>query len=294
VAAASAVVLAACGVSAGSGQATVAGGPAPAKVEAGSFQGRGAPQFLRRAARSTAEVATQKASIRVEADGSPITFALTAEGEFDNTRSRSHLTTAIEDAQGLGGGSDGTFSVELVIDGQTVYVKSTLLTKFAGQDKPWLKVDAEEWNKSGSSFGGGGQNDPGAFLKFLEGAGDEVTTVGREDVRGVPTTHVRTTLDVAKVVAGASGAERRKLDDQLDGLGGTGEALRHIPADAWLDDDGYVRKVTLSFGAPGTGGGPAVTAKVVVELYDFNEPVDVKVPDPADVAMLDPSLLGGD
>lgn len=293
-AASGALVLASCGVSVRSGTDTVASGPAPAKVETGSFSGDGGPRFLRRAAQATAAVTTEKISMRVEASG-PLSLALTADGKIDNAHHRSQLTTALEGEVGLGGGGDGTFSLEVVTDATTVYVKSPLLSKLGSTKKPWLKIDAARWDTSGS-LGGGAQSDPAAFLDFLKGAGDKVSTVGREDVRGVSTTHVRTKLDLSKVVEQASGEKRKKLQAQLDGLGAAGQALRAVPADAWLDDDGYVRKITMSFGVPsGSGSGPAADAKasVTVETYDFNQPVDIAIPDPSEVGELDPSLLGG-
>jgi hypothetical protein len=72
-----------------------------------------------------------------------------------------------------------------------------------------------------------------------------------------------------------------------------------MPADAWIDADGHVRRLRLllDFGKM-TGpdvGLDGVTMTETVELYDFGKPVTIEVPDPADVGTLDPSkLLGGD
>ncbi len=272
----------------------MASGPAPAKVSAGSFSGAGGPVFLSQAAKSTAKVTTQKVSMRIETSA-PIVIGVTIDGEVDNAAKRSHLKMGIDGGgAGLGEALGGSFSLELVTDDQTVYVRSPLLTRLGKGDKPWLKVDASKWAKSKSL--GPGTQDPGRFLTFLEGAGGTVTTVGREDLRGVSTTHVRTTLDIAKAIAEAPAAQRQKLEDQLSGFGGAGAAMRQIPADAWLDDDGYVRKVVLSFPVPGgSGAGSTKSSKatITLELYDFNRPVDIKIPDPSEVGKLDTSLLGG-
>lgn len=292
--AAASLSLGACGVTAGTGPTSVAAGPAPSKVTAGSFSGAGGPEFLSQAAKSTAKVTTQKVSMRIDTSA-PIAFAVTIDGAVDNATKRSRLQMGIDgDGAEIGEALGGSFSMELVTDDQTVYVRSPLLTRLGKGDKPWLKVDASKWAQSKSV--GPGTQDPGSFLTFLEGVGGTVTTVGREDIRGVATTHVRTTLDIAKVIDQAPAAEREKLQDQLNGLGGGGDALRDIPADAWLDDDGYVRKVVLSFAVPGgsdTGSTKDSKATITLELYDFNQPVDIKIPDPSEVGELDPALLGG-
>ena len=67
----------------------------------------------------------------------------------------------------------------------------------------------------------------------------------------------------------------------------------------WVDDDGYVRRfeMVFDFSELGEAADPeleGVTMTMTIELYDFNEPVEVEIPDPADVGELDPSVLGGD
>lgn len=276
--------LAACGVS--GGNRAMPAGPAPAKVEAGSFSSVGGAKFLRNAASSTAKVTSERLSYTVDAKGGSTGLSVNATGEVDNTTKQAHLTIGIQGVGTLVG------DTELVVDGSDVYVKSELVSRLGGQDKPWVKADASKLGTGGNSFGLG-QRDPGSFLTFLKGAGGPVTTVGKEDVRGVSTTHVKVDLDLTKLLADAPSAERKKLEDQLDGLGTAGAAFKTIPAEAWVDDDGYVRKFVLSFDGAKAGAN-GVSAKVTIEMYDFNQPVHIQVPDPAEVGTLDTSLLGGD
>lgn len=278
--------LAGCGVSGGTTATATSAGPAPAKVEAGSFSRIGGAKFLRDAAASTAEVTSERLSYAVDAKGGSAGVSVNATGEVDNAAKQAHLTVGLEGVGSLAG------DTELVVDGTDVYVKSELVSRLGGQDKPWLKVDGSKLGSGASSFGLG-ERDPGSLLNFLKGAGGPVTTVGKEDVRGVSTTHVKVDLDLAKLLTDAPSAERKKLEDQLDGLGSAGAALKTIPAEAWVDDDGYVRKLVLSFDGA-KAGADGVSAKVTIEMYDFNQPVEIKVPDPAEVGTLDTSLLGGD
>lgn len=297
-----ALAAAGCGVEVGQGASGVTGsgsggGTKPAKVEAGSFEGTGGAVFLSKAAASTGAVKTLRMNMELTTTGSPIgELTITADGEFDNEAERGHLTMDLGTMLASLGGGDG--NIEMVIDGKTVYMKSELLSAFSSSDKPWLKVDAEELAQSGAT--GTAQNDPGAFLEFLEGAGGTLDEVGREEVRGVPTTHVRTTIDLTKLLKDAPPEDRKRMEEQLDGLGDVGGSLRKIPAEAWVDDDGYVRKFTMSFdlsGADSSGSGSPsadeLGLSITFEMYDFDQPVDISVPDPSEVGELDPSVLNG-
>ncbi len=67
--------------------------------------------------------------------------------------------------------------------------------------------------------------------------------------------------------------------------------LTELPLEVWLDDDGYVRKVELSFSASPEGMTGAVEASMVFELYDYGADVGIVPPPAADVAEV--SALGG-
>ncbi len=268
----------------------------------GSFEGTGGAVYLSQAADATSGVTTQKMSMEMVMEGVPSmgSIAITSEGAFDNEAGQGHMTMDMGDVfGGMGEGAglpDDAGVMEMVIDGDVVYMKSPLFAMLGDEDKPWQRIDAEDLQEGGA-MSGGAQSDPGEFLAFLEAAGDDVTEVGTEEVRGVETTHVTATLDLQKMLADAPADEQAELEQQLEGLGAAADTFTEIPAEAWIDADGYVRRFTMDFDFSGAAEADpelaGVTMTMTIELYDFDEPVDIEIPDPAEVGELDPSLLGG-
>ena len=302
--AALAMVASGCGVSGSTATGSASGVVTPTttvNVTPESFSGTGGAQFLRSAAEATSEVKTAKVSMTMKVNGIPGAddVAITYEGAFDNETGRGSMTIDMGGllgplASSLGGPNSDGSTIEMVTDGDTVYLKSPLFSALGGSDKPWMKADSSQLSGDGAQVSGGLQSDPGAFVDFLKGAGGELETVGREDVRGVPTTHLRTELDLAKMSSDLPEAERQKLDDQLSGLGAAGATLNAIPAEAWVDDNGYVRRFRLDMSdmvASGTSSSMGMTMEI--EMYDFNEPVEVQIPDPSEVGEMSAGLLGG-
>ncbi|MCU1358296.1 MAG: hypothetical protein JWM89_3714 [Acidimicrobiales bacterium] len=292
-----ALAAAGCGVQQGRETSSV---DAPARVEAGSFEGAGGAAFLSRAATSTSKVRTERVDMTVTSSGGPIAVSTHATGEFDNERRRGHLTMDLGDTfGGFAGGADhgqgaGNATIETVLDGTTVYLRSPLLRGLTGAGTPWIKVEAK--GQELPSELGVSQADPGAFLTFLEGAGGTLTTVGREKLRSIDTTHVKTTLDYEKLLAQAPAAKRELLERQLRSLGLASADLPDLPAEAWVDDDGYVRKFQLSMPAGAVARTPKLddlSVTVTIELYDFDEPVDISIPPASQVSTIDPKHLGG-
>lgn len=307
-----ALLAAGCGVTgstesagvAGSGRAAT-GSTTTVQLNERSFTGTGGAVFLTKAAEATSKVDSVTMAMTMTMAGLPAVGEATVhyEGAFDNQSGRGSLSMDLGDLLGSLGslGSSGSGqemgTIEMVLDGDTVYLKSPLFSMIGGDGKPWLKADAKDLSGDGSSFGGSMQTDPGAFLDFLKGVGGTLETVGREDVRGEATTHLRTEIDLVKLLKDSSAAERADLEKQLEGLGGAGDTVRKIPAEVWVDDNGYVRKFQMVFDFSGAAGSSTelgdTKMTIEVEMYGFNEPVTVTIPDPSQVGDLDPSVLGG-
>lgn len=298
---------AACGVSVGDEVTPVGGDQATSSTDGGSsttstvvlsegsFEGTGGAVFLREAAAATAEVTSQKMTITMTTSGIPEAgdVVMSYEGAFDNAARQGHMV--IDMGGSLGAFGEGMGRMEMVIDGDTIYVRSDLFSAVAG-DKPWVSMTEEGLGETG---GVDVQGDPTQFLEFLEGVGEELEELGREDQRGVSTTHVRTEIDMAKLMADASVEDRAGYEQSLEGLGGAAGAFESIPVDVWIDDDGYVRRLTMTFATdlePGGAGGGAsdLVMSMDIELYGFNEPVEVPIPDPSEVGELEPFTQLGD
>ena len=60
--------------------------------------------------------------------------------------------------------------------------------------------------------------------------------MGKEDVRGVETTHYKGTIDLEEAVANAPAEQREQLERLLEQ-----SSVTDLPAEAWIDGDGYLR-----------------------------------------------------
>lgn len=117
----------------------------------------------------------------------------------------------------------------------------------------------------GDPGGPRGVNDPLWPLDALFGARDAVEA-GPEEVRGVPTTRYRLTVDLARADAA--------LPAGVTVPAGPYRALSHIPAEAWLDADGLARRIAV-ITDPATGDAPTWS---VVDLWDFGVAAGITPP----------------
>jgi hypothetical protein len=187
--------------------------------------------------------------------------------------------------------------LEMVVDGDNAYMRLPAPVVRNGQAKTWAKLPASGLPASPGTGSNaplpmvpfGGMGDPSiGFHDLLKGIGVTGTVVGHEVVRGVDTTHFRTTIDGS--TAGAPGGSL------FGGMGqpGTGK----LPADVWVDAAGRLVKVSMvyefsqSFQGLYSTPDPSPAAPqqlfsfrttVTFESYDYGVPVSVVVPSPADV-----------
>lgn len=291
VAASLSVVTVGCGVTSG-------GASAGSPQQVAAVLGPKAPSAadLSKAAATTSAVTSERFELTVStkpSDGEDA-IEITSSGEIDGENGRAHLSA---DLSGRLGGESADTTLEAIYDGDTVYLKAPLLSSFT--DKPWFAITSDKLGDAVAKLDGSLQSDPGSFLAFLEGAGGPVDDLGTEDVRGVPTRHVGVQLDVKELLDEAAGPKRKKIEQQLSQYGISLDDLAPLPAEAWIDGDGFVRRFSVSFDL-------AELAKVddqlqatgvvtqTIELYDFNEPVEVTVPPAGEVSTFDLSKLLGD
>ena len=130
--------------------------------------------------------------------------------------------------------------------------------------------------------------DPAGDLRGIVDVAEEVTVVGDEEVRGVPTQRIRFVVSIADLPsAGAAG----------DGLGGDlgGVLEGTIAVDVWVDDDMLLRMLAVDLGSIFAGFAEAFGAddadmelptwQSIIEYYDFDESISIEAPAPE-------SLLG--
>ena len=190
------------------------------------------------------------------------------DGAFDTEAGRTALTLDL-------GGVDELLDepVEIVVDGHVTYLRLPMLAPLIG-DAGWLSASAADLGQVGGALGlPGGGTDPTQILETLRGAGD-AHEVGPQVIRGVPTTRYDAKIDFEDALDGAPPGQRDRIEAQLDDLGAT---LDELPVSVWIDADGLARRFQIELG----GAGGQLT--MVVELFDYGEPVHIVVPSPADV-----------
>lgn len=157
-------------------------------------------------------------------------------------------------------GIGSSFQMLEVAQGTTFYMSSPIMSTSLPDGKSWIKMDLSE------ILGDNVNADPRQQLAELEKVGD-VTVVGDEKIRGVPTTHYRAMVDVAD--SGIPGYPPGTV----------------IPSDVWIDSEGYVRRNTISMPADAAGGSFAVQ----MDLFGFDANPDIAIP--PDAAVFDGSEL---
>ncbi len=185
------------------------------------------------------------------------------------------------------GGADPT--MQMIMDGRhglVMYMRSPLFRTLA-TDK-WIKLDMEKLAKKQgidlSSLMNADQADPSQSLHMLM-ASTDAHPVGYDRVRGVFTTHYTLKVDLERLAKGNK--ELRTAFEMLRKLTGA----QSFPAEAWIDDQGRVRRIKLDMSFNGPTGG-AFTMSMTEDLYAFGVKVNVQPPDASQV--LDASaLLGG-
>ena len=168
-------------------------------------------------------------------------------GDGDFTRKNGSFTLDFN-----AGGLSGT--VDAVVDGTMLYVRSPLFSDALPKGKTWLRLDlAKQAKAQGLDLATLAAQNPAQTLSRLSKL-ENVTEVGTEQVGGVDTTHYRGRL--AKPVAG-----------QAFG-----------PYDVWVGkDDGLVRRIRFS-----TTGSSTVHTLVTMDFSDFGKDVTVTVPSAAE------------
>ncbi|MFF2548919.1 hypothetical protein ACFVUY_41050 [Kitasatospora sp. NPDC058063] len=171
--------------------------------------------------------------------------------------------------------------VEVVLPG-TVYLQNSGAKVPAGK---WVKLDVRQLPDG--NLVSSGATDPASAAGALRGA-QKAEAMGTETVDGVALHHFRGTLDLVKA-ADATGGRGG------DGLrtGAQTFTVKDVPYDAWLDDQGRLRKVVEVFTFAGVAGSKEPKDQVKVtsttSLSDFGKPVEAAEPSASDIYRMKPT-----
>jgi hypothetical protein len=246
--------------------------------------GEDAVEVLEAASTKTSQAGSARMSMTMALDVGGDTATMTGDGVFDLATGRGSMTMTY--GAGFAQLSGATF--ESVFDRTVLYMKFP--PGLVPSPKPWVRIDLQAAGEQAGidleALLQGAQNEPTQFLQYLKGVSDDVQTVGKEDVRGVSTTHYRATIDLRKAAEALGPEAARSIDNLIDRLGTT-----TLPAEYWIDGDQLMRRMTMEIDSDGTG--PQPPAKVTNELYDFGAPVELPVPPESEVVDVNQLASGG-
>jgi hypothetical protein len=267
--------------------------------DAGAVQvktGDAAVSALRSAPGAAAEAGTARFEMVMEMAVLDDAFEIVATGAYDADAARMSMSmdmgALFEQLAATAGGSlPGAFgdgAMEMVVDGDTFYIRSPLFEMFTGASS-WLSMSPDE--VAGGGGLGVGSSDPTSLLESLRGVAGEPEVVGQEDVRGVETTHYRATMSLAEALEEVPEGERAKVEAALEQVGELDDAA--VPVDIWIDGDDLPRRMRLDMGAAlGALTGSEGSMTMTLELFDYGEPVDIEVPSPDEVTPFS-EVMGG-
>ncbi|MFJ3220387.1 hypothetical protein ACIPLC_31260 [Kitasatospora sp. NPDC086801] len=171
--------------------------------------------------------------------------------------------------------------VEVVLPG-TVYLQNSGAKVPEGK---WVKLDVRQLPDG--NLVSSGATDPASAAGALRGA-QKADAVGTDTVDGVALHHYRGTLDLAKAAdaTGGRGGDGLRMGAQTF-------TVKDVPYDAWLDDQGRLRKVVEVFTFAGVAGSKEAKDQVKVtsttSVTDFGKPVEAAEPPASDIYAMKPS-----
>jgi hypothetical protein len=202
------------------------------------------------------------------------------------------------DSQGVVDFADGSYALTMQMPylgqiqsrqiGDTLYQKYP--PEFQAQltgGKPWAKVDLDALSQQqygmAAAEPGAQSTDPTQQLAYLKSVSDSVEKVGKDEIRGVSTTHYRAAVNLGKNLEQYDQQARKAYEEIIKELDG-----ESLPVDVWLDDEGQVRRYEMTMPLilpenPSSPNGavkkePGGSITIVQELYDFGTSVNVEAP----------------
>ncbi|MFI1400147.1 hypothetical protein [Streptomyces sp. NPDC020681] len=256
-----AVAAAVLGVVATSG---CSGGPGAA---ADDRPGGGQVDEVLRAADALVTSGSARARTSMETATGGTRVTIRGEGGYDFRRRMGQLTVVLPKDPA---GEDEHRPVTELLTPGSLYMKN----RGAGvpADK-WVRIDTT--TLADGNLVTGGATDPLAAAELLRSARD-VIYVGDERLAGEKVRHYRGNADIAQAALVAEPHARASLAAAAKGF-----AKDSVPFDAYLDEQGRLRKVRHRFSFTNENGTVAVTSTTL--LYDFGTPVTVRLPDQRDI-----------
>ena len=161
-----------------------------------------------------------------------------------------------------------------------------MITAFLGASTPWVKLDPSELPQTDGNLGAAaGAANPAAMLALMKDS-LSVRRAGSGQIDGVEATHFIATVDLLKMIShlaalapGAGPAQTSpaisSARDQLEKLG-----LLTIPADFWVDGDGYLKQLHIAVNVrdPSSSTGATTSIELTLDLSDIGSHFSIAAP----------------
>ena len=237
----------------------------------GDGDGGGGPlNAIAAAAANTQDEGGGRAAMRgaITEPGSSEPLALTGKIVYD-AADRSCGTLTMADPE-----SGDPVKLEMVQEGTTIYMRSSQFGDLP-DGREWMGLDIALGDEVDTSLPADG--DARGELEMLEKAFGGVEKVGKEEVRGVPTTHYRGKVSVAENV-------ERLREEGADNLASVvAEKGSPVRVEAWIDSDNLVRRMRIVESTPGDEGEGPTTIDMRTDFFDFGFEPEIDVPDSDEV-----------
>ncbi|WNM36798.1 hypothetical protein RKE30_40295 [Streptomyces sp. Li-HN-5-11] len=224
---------------------------------------------LRQSADALLEAGSSQARTSMEMAAGGTRVTIRGEGVYDFRRQLGRLTVVLPPDPT--GAAEHRPITELLAPG-------ALFMKNRGAGVPadkWVRVDTA--TLSDGNLVTGGATDPYAAAEVLRGT-RTATYVGRTEVAGVTVRHYRGTADLALAARSASASGEAALKAAAKGF-----ATADVPFDAYLDDQGRIRKLRQGFAFVNGRREGTVAVFSTTLLYAFGTPVTVTLPRTRDI-----------
>jgi hypothetical protein len=230
--------------------------------------------------------------------GFDVPLGFSASGAYDTPAKKAQLTMDLGSfakliggfARALGGdapkelGDPEKWKLEMRMDDTVAYLRMPFIASELPSGKEWVSIDlARAAQMQGRDLGElqslAQGSDPRQMLTYLRSVAGDVTHVGNEDVRGVPSAHYFAVVDWQKALQQADTQSGQPgLLDQFQSFGG---AMSNIPVDVWVDEQSRLRRMTMDFSM--SAGSQEAGGSLRLELFDYGDAVDVDAPAASDV-----------
>ncbi|MEU6406270.1 hypothetical protein [Streptomyces sp. NPDC046985] len=251
-------------------------GCSSASVAADAHTGESAAdpvRTMRRAADALVAAGTSQARTAMETASGGTRVTIRGEGAYDYRRQRGRLTLILPQDPA---DAPGRLPITELLSPGALFMKN----RGAGvpADK-WVRVETA--TVSDGSLVTGGATDPLTAAEVLRGT-RTATYAGREEVAGVAVRHFRGVADLALAARSVPAAGGAALRASLTAAA-RGFATAEVPFDAYLDDQGRLRKLRQRFSFVNGRRKGAVAVSSTTLLFAFGTPVTVPLPRAGDI-----------